>query len=254
MRAMVLARQGEPLEMRQLSVPRPGPGQVRIAISACGVCRTDLHVVDGDLTEPKLPLVPGHEIVGRIDALGDAVDGLTLGQRVGVPWLGHTCGHCRYCNMQQENLCDAPEFTGYTVNGGFAEMCVADARFVLPLPGGKSDAELAPLLCAGLIGYRSLKMAGEAERLGIYGFGAAAHILAQIAVWQGRTLAAFTRPGDNAAQQFARSLGADWAGGPTSRRPSSWTPPSSLPPWAVWCQRRSGQCARVALWSAAASI
>ncbi len=251
MRAMVLARQGQPLEMRQLNVPEPGLGQVRIAVSACGVCRTDLHVVDGDLVQPKLPLVPGHEIVGRVDALGAGVTGLTVGQRVGVPWLGHACGHCPYCRRDVENLCDDPLFTGYTIDGGYAEMCVADAHFVLPLPsGGKSDAELAPLLCAGLIGYRSLKMAGqgqdEAERLGIYGFGAAAHILAQVAVWQGRRLAAFTRPGDGAAQQFARDLGADWAGGSDEPAPFEldaaiiFAPVGSLVPAALRAVRKGG--------------
>ena len=251
MRAMVLARQGQPLEMRQLNVPEPGLGQVRIAVSACGVCRTDLHVVDGDLVQPKLPLVPGHEIVGRVDALGAGVTGLTVGQRVGVPWLGHACGHCPYCRRDAENLCDDPLFTGYTIDGGYAEMCVADAHFVLPLPsGGKSDAELAPLLCAGLIGYRSLKMAGqgqdEAERLGIFGFGAAAHILAQVAVWQGRRLAAFTRPGDGAAQQFARDLGAEWAGGSDEPAPFEldaaiiFAPVGSLVPAALRAVRKGG--------------
>lgn len=251
MRAMVLAQQGQPLEMRQLNVPEPGLGQVRIAVSACGVCRTDLHVVDGDLAQPKLPLVPGHEIVGRVDALGAGVTGLTVGQRVGVPWLGHACCHCPYCRRDAENLCDDPLFTGYTIDGGYAEMCVADAHFVLPLPsGGKSDAELAPLLCAGLIGYRSLKMAGqgqdEAERLGIFGFGAAAHILAQVAVWQGQTLAAFTRPGDGAAQQFARDLGAEWAGGSDEPAPFDldaaiiFAPVGSLVPAALRAVRKGG--------------
>jgi len=226
MRAMVLRRQGEPLRPEERDLPPPGPGQVAIAISACGVCRTDLHVIDGDLTGPKLPLVPGHEIVGRVSALGSGVDravtGFALGDRVGVPWLGHTCGHCPYCRTGAENLCDAPGFTGYTLDGGYAEACVADASYVFHLPDGPSDAELAPLLCAGLIGHRSLRMAGSAERLGIYGFGAAAHIVAQVARWEGRRVFAFTRPGDVAAQGFARRLGAEWAGG------SDQTPPAGL--------------------------
>lgn len=252
MHAMVLARQGAPLEWRQIATPEPMPGQVRIKIAACGVCRTDLHVVDGDLTEPKLPLVPGHEIVGRVDALGEGVAGLRLGQRVGVPWLGHTCGHCPYCRRNAENLCDDPLFTGYTLDGGYAEMCVADAHFVLPLPEetGKSDAELAPLLCAGLIGYRSLKMtgemAGEPQRIGIYGFGAAAHIMAQVAIWQGRRLAAFTRPGDAAAQSFARNLGAEWAGGSDEPPPFEldaaiiFAPVGGLVPAALRAVRKGG--------------
>ena len=213
MRAMVLERQGAPLVLRERARPEPGPGQVLIEIGACGVCRTDLHVVDGDLTEPALPLIPGHEIVGRVAALGPGVTGLEPGRRVGVPWLGHACGQCRYCASGAENLCDVPGFTGYTRDGGYAEACVADARFTFPLPETGSDAALAPLLCAGLIGYRSLAMAGEAERLGIYGFGAAAHILAQVARWQGRRLFGFTRPGDVQAQDFARRMGCEWAGG-----------------------------------------
>lgn len=222
MRAMVLTAVGQPLQARDLPLPKPGEGQVRIRIAACGVCRTDLHVVDGELSEPKLPLVPGHEIIGRVDAVGVGVQGLAMGMRVGVPWLGHTCGRCPYCRMARENLCDHPQFTGYTIDGGYAEACVADAQYVFPLPEGPGDAELAPLLCAGLIGYRSLRMAGDAERLGIYGFGAAAHILAQIALWQGRRLFAFTRPRDDAAQAFARSLGCEWVGG------SDQTPPEEL--------------------------
>ncbi len=222
MRAMVLRRQGEPLRPEQLDLPPPDPGQVAIAISACGVCRTDLHVIDGDLTGPKLPLILGHEIVGRISALGSGVAGLAPGDRVGVPWLGHTCGECPYCRAGAENLCDAPGFTGYTLDGGYAEGCVADASYVFRLPDGPGDAELAPLLCAGLIGHRALKMAGSAERLGIYGFGAAAHIVAQVARWEGRRVFAFTRPGDAAAQGFARRLGAEWAGG------SDQTPPTEL--------------------------
>jgi propanol-preferring alcohol dehydrogenase len=246
MRAMVLESQGEQLRLRQLPTPSPGPGQVLIDIAACGVCRTDLHVVDGDLTEPKLPLVPGHEIVGRVAKLGDGVVGLRIGERVGVPWLGHTCGHCPYCAMGAENLCDAPGFTGYTIDGGYAECCVADAAYVFPLPDGPSDAELAPLLCAGLIGYRSLKMAGEARVIGIYGFGAAAHIMAQIAGHQGRRFHAFTSPGDTVAQAFARRLGAAWAGGSDEPSPESldaaiiFAPVGALVPAALRAIRKGG--------------
>lgn len=213
MKAMILEQPGCPLKLVELPDPEPGPGQIQVAISACGVCRTDLHVVDGDLTEPKLPIIPGHEIVGSVSALGDGVEGFKLGDRVGIPWLGHTCGCCSYCRSGAENLCDEPGFTGYQIDGGYADMTVADARFCFPLPGENSAAELAPLLCAGLIGYRSLVMAGaESRRLGIYGFGAAAHIVAQVAHYQQREIYAFTSPGDAAAQQFARDLGAVWAG------------------------------------------
>ena len=213
MRAMVLEAAGSTLRETSLDWPIPGPNEVGIRIEACGVCRTDLHIVDGELTQPSLPLIPGHEIVGRIEALGPEVKRWELGQRVGVPWLGGTCSACRFCLGGTENLCDAPTFTGYTRNGGFAEACLADADFVFALPNESDPVALAPLLCAGLIGYRSLKMAGDADRLGIYGFGAAAHILAQIAVFQGREVFAFTRPGDVEAQDFALSLGATWAGG-----------------------------------------
>jgi len=213
MNAMVLERIGEPLQAQQLPRPEPAPGQVLIQISACAVCRTDLHVVDGDLTEPKLPLIAGHEIVGRVTALGDGVSGFAPGDRVGVPWLGWTCGECRYCRSEQENLCPRARFTGYQIDGGYAEYTVADARYCFPIADGPSDAEASPLLCAGLIGYRTLRMAGDAEVLGIYGFGAAAHIVAQVARHQGRRLFAFTRPGDEEAQQFALRLGAEWAGG-----------------------------------------
>ena len=223
MKAMVLRTPGEALVLEQRPDPAPGPGQLQVEIGACGVCRTDLHVVDGDLTEPRLPIVPGHEIVGRVSALGPGVDGFAPGDRVGIPWLGYTCGHCAYCETGDENLCDDPGFTGYQIDGGYADITVADARYCLPLPDEGSDAELAPLLCAGLIGYRSLVMAGErARRLGIYGFGAAAHIVAQVARFQGREIFAFTSPGDLAAQQFARELGAAWAGG------SDETPPREL--------------------------
>ncbi len=213
MRAMVLEKAGEPLVERDLPDPEPGPGEVRIAVRACGVCRTDLHIVDGELTGPKLPLVPGHEIVGEVVRTGTDVTGLEEGMRVGVPWLGYTCGECFYCGHDRENLCDAPGFTGYTIDGGYAEFAVAGARYVFPLKDGVSDAEAAPLLCAGLIGHRALRMAGDARRLGIYGFGAAAHIVAQVARHEGRDVFAFTRPGDDEGQDFARRLGAVWAGG-----------------------------------------
>ncbi|MHA1529644.1 MAG: zinc-dependent alcohol dehydrogenase family protein [Alphaproteobacteria bacterium] len=250
MRAMVLRRQGKPLQPEERDLPPPGPGQVAIAITACGVCRTDLHVIDGDLTGARLPLVPGHEIVGRISALGSGVDqgatGFAVGDRVGAPWLGHTCGQCPYCRSGAENLCDAPGFTGYTLDGGYAEGCVADAAYVFHLPDGPSDAELAPLLCAGLIGHRALKMAGSAERLGIYGFGAAAHIVAQVARWEGRRVFAFTRPGDAAAQGFARRLGAEWAGGSDQSPPTEldaaiiFAPVGALVPIALRAVRKGG--------------
>jgi propanol-preferring alcohol dehydrogenase len=202
MRAMVLEAAAAPLRPAELERPEPGPGQVLLRVRACGVCRTDLHVVDGELTRPKLPLVVGHQIVGEA---GD-------GRRLGVPWLGWTCGECRYCLGGRENLCDRARFTGYDLDGGYAEWAVADERFCFPLPEGLGDLETAPLLCAGLIGYRSLRMAGDPRRLGLYGFGAAAHIVAQVARWEGRRVFAFTREGDGAAQEFARSLGAEWAG------------------------------------------
>lgn len=213
MKAMILEQPGSPLKAVELPDPEPGPGQIQVAISACGVCRTDLHVVDGDLTEPKLPIIPGHEIVGEISALGAGVEGFKAGDRVGIPWLGHTCGSCGYCRSNAENLCDEPGFTGYQIDGGYADMTVADARFCFPLDGENTAASLAPLLCAGLIGYRSLVMAGaESKRLGIFGFGAAAHIVAQVARYKQREIYAFTSPGDTAAQQFAMDLGAVWAG------------------------------------------
>ena len=212
MRAMVLERSPGELHLKELPRPEPGPGQLLIKVHACGVCRTDLHVVDGDLTEPKLPLVPGHEVVGRAAALGVGVEGFAEGARVGVPWLGWTCGDCRFCRAGQENLCEAARFTGYTLDGGYGEYLLADQRYCFPISGDYSDAEAAPLLCAGLIGYRSLRMAGEAKRLGLYGFGAAAHIVAQLARYEGREVYAFVRPGDAGAKAFARSLGAVWAG------------------------------------------
>jgi propanol-preferring alcohol dehydrogenase len=212
MKAMVLARPRTPLEVRDLPIPSPGPGEVLLRVRACAVCRTDLHIVDGELPDPKLPLVPGHEIVGEVVALGPDVRGFAVGRRAGVPWLGGTCGQCAYCRSDRENLCDHPRFTGYRMDGGYAEYAVADARFCFPIPDGYPDVHAAPLLCAGLVGFRSLRLAGHAPRLGLYGFGAAAHIVAQIAAAEGRQVFAFTRPGDAAGQQFARSLGAAWAG------------------------------------------
>jgi alcohol dehydrogenase, propanol-preferring len=219
MRAMVLDAPRAALRAAELPDPRPGAGQVLVRVAACGVCRTDLHVLDGELDEPKLPLVLGHEIVGRVVATGPGVDGPAPGTRVGVPWLGATCGRCAYCRTGRENLCDAARFTGYQIDGGYAELTVADARYVFPLADGPDDAHAAPLLCAGLIGWRSLKLAGDGERLGLYGFGAAAHIVAQVARHQGRRVFAFTRPGDVAAQDFARALGAAWAGDSTAAPP-----------------------------------
>jgi propanol-preferring alcohol dehydrogenase len=213
MHAMVLNALHAPLEWTELPDRTPGPGEIRVKVAACGVCRTDLHVVDGELPHPQVPIIPGHEIVGRIDAIGTDVEGLHLGQRVGIPWLGHTCGVCPYCITQHENLCDHPLFTGYTRDGGFATATVADARFAFPLGETGTDVEVAPLLCAGLIGWRSLVIAGDGRKVGLYGFGAAAHILAQVAAWQNRAVYAFTRPGDVSNQAFARSLGACWAGG-----------------------------------------
>ena len=213
MKAMVLNRPRTPLEWTDLPDRQPGPGEIRVKVLACGVCRTDLHVLDGDLPDQSSPIVPGHEIVGRIDALGAGVEGLRLGERVGIPWLGHTCGVCPYCVGGRENLCDHPLFTGCTRDGGFATATIADARFAFPLGDVGADVALAPLLCAGLIGWRSLTIAGDGKRLGLYGFGAAAHIVAQVAKWQGRSVYGFTRPGDVATQAFARTLGVTWAGG-----------------------------------------
>ena len=219
MHAMVLNRIGSALEWTELADPLPRPGEIRVKVSACGVCRTDLHVVDGELPNHKTPIIPGHEIVGRIDLLGADVKGLKIGERVGIPWLGHTCGVCPYCLEHRENLCDHPLFTGFTRNGGFATMVIADARFAFPLGETGSDVSLAPLLCAGLIGWRSLVIAGEGKKIGLYGFGAAAHIVAQVAKWQGRSVFAFTRTGDLSTQAFARSLGASWAGGSNEMPP-----------------------------------
>ena len=254
MRVMLLEQAGRPLRAVERPIPAPGPREVLLRVRACGVCRTDLHVCDGDLTEPALPLVLGHEIVGEVARVGEDVAGLAVGQRVGVPWLGSTCGACRFCRDGAENLCDRPRFTGYTRDGGYAEYAVADPRFCLPLPDGYGDAEAAPLLCAGLIGYRAYRIAGDGERLGLYGFGAAAHILAQIARHEGREVYAFTRPGD---ARRASSSPAGWArSGPAARtRPRRWssTRPSSSPRSARWCRRRSPRCARAAPWSAPAS-
>ncbi len=212
MRAMAFQAPGRPLELQHRDIPAPGRGQLLLKVLACAVCRTDLHIVDGDLAPVRQSIVPGHEIVGEVAGLGEGVEGFGLGQRVGVGWLGHTCGACRFCAHGEENLCDNAQFTGYHRDGGFADYAIADAAFSFPLPSAYGDAEAAPLLCAGLIGYRSLKMAGPGKTLGIYGFGAAAHIVAQVAVWQGRSVYAFTRQGDTAAQAFARSLGCVWAG------------------------------------------
>jgi propanol-preferring alcohol dehydrogenase len=218
-RAVVLTAAGAPLEEAELPRPAPGPGQVLLDVHACGVCRTDLHILDGELARPKLPLVLGHQIVGTVVEVGAGVEGLEPGPHVGVPWLGWTCGECRYCRSGRENLCDRARFTGYDLDGGFAEQTVADARFCFPLPPGYPDRQAAPLLCAGLIGHRALRLAGDAERLGLYGFGAAAHVVAQVAAWQGRRVFAFTRAGDDEAQAFAAELGAVWAGAADARPP-----------------------------------
>jgi alcohol dehydrogenase, propanol-preferring len=213
MRAMVFERGQQPLEMREVPVPKIGDGQLLVQVAACAVCRTDLHIVDGELPNPKLPLIPGHEIVGYVKEIGADVEGISVDDRVGIPWLGWTCGECRYCRSQRENLCDRARFTGYTIDGGYAELTVAAARFCFRLPDEYDDVAAAPLLCAGLLGYRSLRKTGEAPRLGIYGFGAAAHLISQVARYEGREVFAFTRPGDREGQDFARSLGATWAGG-----------------------------------------
>jgi len=247
MKAMVLNRLRTPLAWTELPDPQPGPDEIRVRVLACGVCRTDLHVVDGELPKPQLPIIPGHEIVGRIDAIGKSVHGLTIGERVGIPWLGHTDGTCPYCLMQRENLCDQPVFTGYTRNGGYATAAVADARFAFPLGEVGSDVSLAPLLCAGLIGWRSLVIAGDAPRIGLYGFGAAAHILTQVIKWQRRTVYAFTRPGDTSTQSFARGLGAAWVGGTDQLPPEPldaaiiFAPVGALVPPALRAVRKGGR-------------
>lgn len=247
MHAMVLKTLGAALEWTELPDRQPGQGQIRIKVTGCGVCRTDLHVVDGELPNPHLPIIPGHEIVGRIDAIGPGVIGLSMGERVGVPWLGHTCGVCPYCIGHRENLCDHPLFTGYTLDGGFATSVIAEAHYVFPLGETGSDESLAPLLCAGLIGWRALVMGGEGERVGLYGFGAAAHILAQVVKWQGRSVYAFTRPGDTATQDFARQLGATWAGNADQSPPDLldvaiiFAPVGALVPLALKAVRKGGR-------------
>jgi alcohol dehydrogenase, propanol-preferring len=240
MRAMVLERVGEPLLAVELPDPEPRPGQLLVRVHACGVCRTDLHVVDGELPRPKLPLVPGHQVVG------DVVAGPRAGERVGVPWLGWTCGECRFCREGLENLCDRARFTGYDLDGGYGELAVADERFCFPLPPGPDDAGAAPLLCAGLIGYRSLRLAGDPARLGLYGFGAAAHIVCQVATWEGRSVLAFTRSGDAEGQAFARELGASWAGAVEDPVPDEldaaiiFAPAGELVPAALRAVRKGG--------------
>jgi alcohol dehydrogenase, propanol-preferring len=219
MRAMVLEKPRQPLVLRDVPKPNPEPGQLLVCVSACAVCRTDLHIVDGELPDPKLPLIPGHQIVGRIEAVGTGAEKFSIGERVGIPWLGWTDGECVYCRSNRENLCNRARFTGYTIDGGYAEFTVADARFCFPLPEQYNDVDVAPLLCAGLIGYRSLRKTGDAHRLGIYGFGNAAHLIVQVAIYQGREVFAFTRPGDKAGQESARKLGANWAGGSDERPP-----------------------------------
>src|SRR4249920_389163 len=260
MRAMVLEKPQTPLLMRELPTPAPAAGDILLEVAACGVCRTDLHVVDGELANPKLPLIPGHEIVGRVAVLGADVAGFAVGERIGVPWLGYTCGVCPYCRAGRENLCDRPLFTGYTRDGGYATHALADARYCFPLPERRDDAEIAPFLCAGLIGWRSYRMAGaqgggqiagsegaSLTTLGLYGFGAAAHILAQIAAWQGRRVYAFTRRGDTAAQAFAKSLGAVWAGGSEEMPPEPldaaiiFAPVGALVPMALKAVKKGGR-------------
>ena len=247
MKAMLFQEIGKPLVLVEQPEPVPATGEVRLKVEACAVCRTDIHVIDGDLQKPKLPLVPGHEIVGIVDALGDGVDPARLGRRVGVPWLGHTCGVCSYCRSGAENLCDYPLFTGYTCDGGFATHVVADAAYAFDLDPDADPVSLAPLLCAGLIGWRSLKRVGEGKRIGLYGFGAAAHIIAQICTWQGREIYALTRPGDTEAQHFARRIGAAWAGGSDERPPAVldaaiiFAPVGALVPKALKAVRKGGR-------------
>jgi propanol-preferring alcohol dehydrogenase len=246
MTAMVFETPGRPLRAVTRPVPAPGPGEILVRIHACGVCRTDLHVIDGDLPDPRLPIVPGHEIVGTVSVLGAKVERFTVGDRVGVPWLGHTCGVCRYCRGGQENLCDKAMFTGYQIDGGYADYTLVDARYCFRLAGGLDDVHAAPLMCAGLIGYRCLTMAGDAVNIGLYGFGAAAHIVAQVARHQGRRIFAFTREGDVAAQSFARSLGAVWAGDSATRPPEEldaailFAPVGALVPLALRAVRPGG--------------
>ncbi len=246
MRAVVLAAPGRPLELRELPRPEPRRGEIRVEVRACGVCRTDLHILDGELPRPKLPLVPGHQIVGTVAALGEGAERFRVGDRVGVPWLGWTDGTCRFCRTGRENLCDGARFTGYHVDGGYAEHVVADERFAFALPDGYGDVEAAPLLCAGLIGYRSLRLAGDAERLGLYGFGASAHLVAQVARHEGRRVFAFTRAGDAEGQRSARELGAEWAGGAAETPPEEldaaivFAPAGELVPFALVALAKGG--------------
>lgn len=247
MRAMLFEAPGTRLQLAELPVPEAGTGQLRLKVAACGICRTDLHVVDGDLTEPALPLVPGHQIVGRVDALGAGVSGFAPGQRVGVPWLGGSCGHCWYCTHERENLCDEARYTGYQINGGFAEYAVADARYCFPIPEGYDDIQAAPLLCAGLIGYRAYRLVEHCETIGLYGFGAAAHILVQVARYRDQRIFAFTRPGDVEAQQFALDLGATWAGDSATPAPQAldgailFAPAGELVPQGLRAVRKGGR-------------
>jgi len=234
------------LVLEEIPRPEPASGQVRVAVAACGVCRTDLHLIDDELPDPRLPIVPGHEIVGRIEALGEGVEALEIGQRVGIPWLGWTCGRCAACRRGQENLCDEARFTGYQSDGGYAEATIADARFCFPIPEAYPDVKAAPLLCAGLIGHRAFSMVGDAERIGLYGFGAAAHLIAQVARFEGRSVLALTRPGDDEAQRFARDLGACWAGGSDEMPPEAldaailFAPVGALVPAALRAVRKGG--------------
>ena len=247
MRAMIFEGAGRPLRLVEKPVPEPGPEQVLLRVRACGVCRTDLHIIDGELTQPRLPLILGHEIVGSVECVGLVVTGLDLGQCIGVLWLGATCGKCAYCRTGAENLCEVASLTGYQIDGGYAEYTVADHRYCFPLPDGYDDAHAAPLLCAGLIGYRSYRMAGDAQRIGLYGFGAAAHIIAQVALHQGREVYAFTRPGDEAAQQFARDLGVHWSGASDRMPPAPldaailFAPVGALVPTALAAVRKGGR-------------
>jgi propanol-preferring alcohol dehydrogenase len=247
MKAMVLRAVGRPLVLEERPEPEPSPGEIRVRVEACAVCRTDLHVVDGELPHPKLPVIPGHEIVGIVEARGEDVAVPVLGTRVGIPWLGHTCGVCVYCRSDRENLCDRPLFTGYTRDGGFATHVVAEAAFAFPLSGFEDPVTAAPLMCAGLIGWRSLQIAGDGQRIGLYGFGAAAHILAQICRWQGREIYAFTRAGDDAAQKLALSLGARWAGSSDEMPPVAldaaiiFAPVGALVPQALRAVRKGGR-------------
>lgn len=247
MKAMVLHKAGEPLELKEVPVPQPDANQLLLNIHSCGVCRTDLHIVDGELQEPNLPLIPGHQIVGRVEQVGSEVSDFKKGDKVGVPWLGYTCGNCEFCQRDQENLCDHARFTGYDINGGFAEYTVTDARFCFRIPDQYPDIQAAPLLCAGLIGYRSLRKTGNAQRLGFYGFGSAAHILTQVALYQNKEVYAFTRPGDDKGQQFARKIGAVWAGGSETLPPQKidaaiiFAPVGPLVPQALKAVKKGGK-------------